>query len=131
MCVFCEKEINRDLILIETDYSLLIANKFPLGNSNLMAIPKRHVESITELDSNEIKDIMDLIVFATSKIESSFKPEGFNIFINQGLIAGQTISHLHIHIVPRSEKDGLENFKRNGEKKEITEKELEELKRIF
>ena len=61
-----------------------------------------------------------------------FCPQGLNVFLNEGLIAGQTLEHLHWHVIPRTENDGLENFKRKpGERFEITEEELKALAEIF
>lgn len=128
-CVFCQ--LNKDLILLETSHSILVANYFPLGSLSLLAIPKRHIQSITDLSTKETIDLMGIITLATRKIKTKAKPEGINIFTNEGEIAGQTIPHLHFHIVARNNDDGLENFKRKGEKKTITPEELKLIKGYF
>ncbi|MFA5131394.1 MAG: HIT domain-containing protein [Patescibacteria group bacterium] len=129
MCVFCN--LNKDLILLESKYTVLLANYFPLSDFNLLAIPKRHVYSITDLSIEESADIMQVMALAVNNIKTAIKPEGVNMFINEGKIAGQTIPHLHFHIVVRNTNDNLENFKRNGEKKAITKEDLVLIKTIF
>ena len=129
MCILCE--IDPKLVLLESANSVLLANYFPLSDCSLMVIPKRHVYSITELSGGEASDFMQMIVMATNKIKANLNPEGINIFLNEGEIAGQTVPHLHFHIVARSENDGLENFKRNGDKKIITEEALNKIKNCF
>jgi diadenosine tetraphosphate (Ap4A) HIT family hydrolase len=130
MCVFCEPDKN--LIARESAWCYLIANFFPLGNLiSLLAIPKRHITSIADLTIEEMSDLMQLITTATKKIKEDINPEGINILINEGKIAGQTVSHLHVHIVAREENDGLENFKCNKERHRITEKQLSFVKKLF
>ena len=129
MCVFCN--LNQDVILLESKYSILFANYFPLGDFSLLAIPKRHVYSITGLSIEESADIMQIMTLAVNNIKAVIKPEGINIFLNEGEIAGQTIPHLHFHIVARNNGDNLENFKRNGEKRAITKEELILIKNLF
>jgi diadenosine tetraphosphate (Ap4A) HIT family hydrolase len=129
MCVFCA--LNKDFILLESKYSVLLANYFPLGDLSLLATPRRHVYSITDLSIEELADIMQIIALTINNIKAAINPEGINIFINEGEIAGQTIPHLHFHIVVRNTNDNLENFKRNGEKKAITKEDLVLIKTIF
>ncbi|MBN2884719.1 HIT domain-containing protein [Patescibacteria group bacterium] len=123
--------MNKDLILLESKYSVLLANYFPLSDFNMMVIPKRHVYSITDLSVEESTDIMGIITMAVNNIKTLVKPEGINVFLNEGEIAGQTVPHLHFHIVARNSNDVLENFKRNGEKDLITTDQLKLIKSLF
>lgn len=129
MCIFCL--INPDLILLESENSVLIANYYPIGGLSLLAVPKAHVSSITELSSEALKDLMDLIALAANIIKEKTNPEGLNIFLNEGVIAGQSLSHLHFHIVARSKNDGIKNFERSGPRKIITKEDLVIIKRLF
>jgi diadenosine tetraphosphate (Ap4A) HIT family hydrolase len=130
MCIFCE--VDKNLIARESVWCYLIANFFPLGNLiSLLAIPKRHITSIADLTIDEMSDLMQLVADATKKIKEGINPEGINIFINEGKVASQTVSHLHVHIVARKENDGLENFKCTKERHQITKEQLEFVKEIF
>ncbi|PKM91808.1 HIT family protein [Candidatus Falkowbacteria bacterium HGW-Falkowbacteria-1] len=129
MCVFCET--NGDLIVSESKNSLILINCFPMGKMSLLAIPKRHVESLSELTAEELNDFFQSIVLIENKVKAVLRPEGINIFINEGEIAGQTVNHLHCHIVFRGKNDGLKNFMRKREKKIITPAKIKKIKNIF
>jgi len=123
--------INKELILLTSDHSVVLANCFPIGDFSLLVVPKRHVYSITDLTAEELSDMAQTIALATNNIKANLNPEGANIFLNEGEIAGQTIPHLHFHIVPRTNGDGLENFKRNGEKIRLSADKLESVRSMF
>lgn len=129
MCIFCK--VDKNLVLLESKHSTVLANYFPLGKYSLLAIPKSHKDSITQLTAEELSDLIEIIALAVNNIKSVVNPEGIIVFLNKGEIAGQTIPHLHFHIVARENSDGLENFKRNGEKEAISEEDLRTLKNLF
>jgi histidine triad (HIT) family protein len=129
-CIFCEP--NKDLILLDWSDCLLLANYFPLGNkTSFLVVPKKHVVSITDLPISESTNVMLLVKIAAGRVKNYFKTEGMNIFINDGIIAGQTVPHLHVHIVAREVNDGLENFKRIREKIPIRNDQLTVAKSLF
>jgi histidine triad (HIT) family protein len=123
--------INKELILLTSDHSVVLANCFPIGDFSLLVVPKRHVPSITDLTAEELNDMIQSIALATNHIKANLNPEGVNTFLNEGEIAGQTIPHLHFHIVPRTSGDGLQNFKRKGEKIRLAEDKLELVRSMF
>lgn len=67
----------------------------------MLIIPKRHVADYFELNEAEKNDIWQLVEQAKIFLEENFKPDGFNIGFNSGTAAGQTVFHVHIHIIPR------------------------------
>ena len=73
-----------------------------------MIIPRRHVASFFEITTEEESDMIDALREAKKKVESEFHPDGYNIGINDGLFAGQTVMHLHIHLIPRYKGDSLD-----------------------
>ena len=129
MCIFCNIE-EKKLILV-TSRSLVIVNKYPLGVISFLCIPKPHVSSITELSLGEYTDLMYLVKDITQKVKKNFNPLGINIFINEGVVAGQSIEHLHVHIVARGADDNLKNFERFGELIPITEEEILSVKKTL
>ena len=68
-------------------------------------IPKRHIGSFFDLNTDEREDLMALLQRARVVIDAEFKPDGYNIGINDGPAAGQTVPHLHIHLIPRYKAD--------------------------
>ncbi|MEI7810335.1 MAG: HIT family protein [bacterium] len=128
MCNLCKGDdgFREDLILHETDYCYIMANLFPIGVFSFLIITKRHISSVTETTIEEEIDFMSLIKKVSSCIEKIFNDD-YNIFINKGLNAGQTIPHLHCHLVVNSAQDGVK-IMRKKLKHEIKEEELEDHK---
>lgn len=129
MCIFCKT--NGDLVVKESRNSLILINCFPMGKMSLVAIPKRHVKSISELREDERNDFFELITSAQIRLKLMLEPEGINTFINEGEVAGQNVDHLHCHIILRGKNDGLKNFIRIKEKKIITPTEVQKIKKLF
>ena len=104
LCLVSKKQSTneKNLILKKTKHSFSILNHYPYNNAHVMVSPLKHVKSLELLNDNEILDMLKLVNYTKIKIEKLLKPEGFNIGINLGRIAGAGIpNHVHIHIVPR------------------------------
>jgi diadenosine tetraphosphate (Ap4A) HIT family hydrolase len=129
-CKFCGS-LDTSLVILTTPLSYVIANYYPMGTLSLLAIPRRHVKTITELTFEESADLMQITALAVNNIKLKLKPEGINIFLNEGKIAGQSIKHLHFHIVARNTGDGLENFRCNNVRKAITMEQINTIKELF
>jgi len=78
---------------------------FPVSPGHSLVIPKRHIASFFEVTYDERTALFELLDTAKSAAEAEFHPAGYNIGINDGAAAGQTVSHLHIHLIPRFEGD--------------------------
>jgi diadenosine tetraphosphate (Ap4A) HIT family hydrolase len=88
-------------LLAETDLSLAFLDTFPVSQGHTLVIPKRHIQTIWEMTSEEHADAFDLIRRVMSILKGKFDPHGFNVGVNCGEAAGQTVFHAHIHIIPR------------------------------
>ena len=97
-CPFCQPD--REIIL-SSELSICFYDKFPVSKGHLLVVPKRHVPDYFELNEAEKSDIWQLVEQAKIFLEENFKPDGFNIGFNSGTAAGQTVFHVHIHIIPR------------------------------
>jgi diadenosine tetraphosphate (Ap4A) HIT family hydrolase len=102
-CPFCN--ISEDRVTAEDRNVIAIADDFPVANGHTLVIPKEHVRSIFQLDTNESTDLWEFVVKVRQLLADRFKPDGFSIGINDGDAAGQTVSHAHIHIIPRYKGD--------------------------
>jgi ATP adenylyltransferase len=106
-CVFCLPEghlgpLPERLVLYADKLVFLVMNRYPYNNAHLLVAPRRHVAAITDCTPEERAAIMELAARSVSVLESSMHPDGFNMGINQGRVAGAGISeHLHLHITPR------------------------------
>lgn len=98
-CVFCEMPVSA--YVIESDYFYGLFDKYPVTEGHLLIIPKRHAETLFELTEDERKALFEIMEDGKALLEKKFNPSGFNFGVNQGLTAGQTIPHLHLHIIPR------------------------------
>ncbi len=105
-CIFCvkpaEKADRDNLILYRDKRVFIMMNKYPYNNGHLMVIPYFHTSSFDGLDADTMSDLMKITRYCVDCLGSAFHPEGFNIGINIGHVAGAGIEeHLHIHVVPR------------------------------
>ncbi|MCL5023358.1 MAG: HIT domain-containing protein [Nitrospirae bacterium] len=105
-CIFCEKpkaQSDRDnLILHRSALSFVIMNLYPYNNGHLMVVPYRHLHSITDLNGDELLDLMVMTQLSVRCLKKVFRPEGFNIGLNIGKVAGAGLEeHLHFHVIPR------------------------------
>ena len=102
-CPFCTLPQVR--IIDTSSYGLVVRDAFPISPGHTLIIPKRHVGSFFDLSSDEREDLMSLLGTAKANVEAEFKPDGYNIGINDGPVAGQTVPHLHVHLIPRYKGD--------------------------
>lgn len=105
-CIFCEfpKEGNDEkrLILARSEYSFVIMNKYPYNNGHLLVIPFQHGRNPGDLSQVAQDDLHRLLYRTLDVLTEAFHPDGFNIGMNLGQVAGAGIAeHCHYHIVPR------------------------------
>lgn len=105
-CIFCcmpkEDRDRENLILHRGPLGYVIMNLYPYNNGHLMVVPNRHVYSITDMEDDELLDCMRLVRQSVECLREAFRPEGYNIGVNIGKVAGAGIEeHLHFHIIPR------------------------------
>ncbi|HEY7652843.1 MAG TPA: HIT domain-containing protein [Methylomirabilota bacterium] len=92
----------RALILHRSPRAFLILNAFPYASGHLMAVLIRHVGTIEAAAAEELAEAMTLVQRATRALDAAYHPDGFNVGLNQGRVAGAgVLGHLHIHLVPR------------------------------
>ena len=102
-CPFCNLE--HDRIIDETSSWFVVRDGFPVSAGHTLIIPKRHVSTFFELDKQEFDELYDLINKEKHALDNEYQPAGYNIGVNNGEAAGQTVFHLHIHLIPRYEGD--------------------------
>ena len=102
-CPFCMLPAERILIL--ADEALVIRDASPVSPGHTLVIPRRHIGSFFELSDAERTCMVELLAQAKAELDLSFQPDGFNIGINDGAAAGQTVQHLHLHLIPRYRGD--------------------------
>jgi ATP adenylyltransferase len=105
-CIFCTKPAEGDdeaaLIVARGERCFAMLNAFPYNSGHLMVAPFEHVPSIEDLDDPVLLELMRLTRRSLEALRAVYGPEGFNMGINQGKVAGAGVEdHVHLHIVPR------------------------------
>jgi len=128
-CIFCEIAAGKAPveIIYEDENVLSFLDIKPLNIGHALVIPKRHYENYLDLPADELRNITLISQKIAAKIVKAFEPDGFNIIVNSGKAAGQSIFHFHYHIIPRYSDDKVKFnivFKSygDGEMKQIAEK---------
>jgi diadenosine tetraphosphate (Ap4A) HIT family hydrolase len=103
-CPFCAPEPERDL-LTESAQVYAMLDKYPVNEGHTLVIPKRHVADYFDLAGQEQTACWMLVNRVNQLLQEQLNPDGFNVGINCGEAAGQTINHVHIHVIPRYEDD--------------------------
>ncbi len=98
-CIFCE--LSEGPQEIENKFFYGKFDSYPVSPGHLLIIPKRHVETMFDLTEEERTALCNLVAEGKEMLEDKYHPDGFNFGVNQGVAAGQTIPHLHLHIIPR------------------------------
>lgn len=102
-CPFCSLPASR--IRGHSEHGVWLRDGFPISPGHSLVISKRHVGSFFELSPQEQIALLTLLDEARSAAVAEFNPDGYNIGINDGAAAGQTVPHLHIHLIPRFKGD--------------------------
>lgn len=98
-CPFCTLPEHR--IRDRNDCAVVVRDAFPLTQGHTLVIPTRHVESFFDTTAVERGALLSLLDRAREQLQAELRPDGYNIGINDGRAAGQTVGHLHIHLIPR------------------------------
>ena len=98
-CPFCQ--IPSDRLFYEGDRVVGLWDRFPVSPGHALLIPRRHVPSWFEATPAEQLELIQALEIARQEIGHRHRPDGYNIGINDGKAAGQTVFHLHVHLIPR------------------------------
>lgn len=103
-CPFCFDN-DSPLVFGENVWFNVVYNRAPILPGHVLVIPKRHVESIDELTHAELSALMPFCMKVINVLTEVFKPQGFDVTIQDGSVAGQSVSHTHVHIIARYTND--------------------------
>lgn len=98
-CIFCN--IEKERIILSNKGFYIIKDNFPVSPGHLLIITKEHQENYFELSDLQKSELNNMILKAKEIVEAEFSPDGYNIGMNCGLSAGQTVMHFHCHLIPR------------------------------
>lgn len=98
-CPFCTPDAAQ--AVCANDLAFAFLDGFPVTPGHTLIVPRRHVSSFFETTKEEQAALFDLVAQMRERLLAERSPDGFNIGINDGAAAGQTVMHLHIHLIPR------------------------------
>jgi diadenosine tetraphosphate (Ap4A) HIT family hydrolase len=101
-CPFCRSDRKA---VIETEFALAVLDGYPVAEGHTLVIPRRHVASLFDLPEEEQAAIWRLVADVRRRLADQYRPDGFNIGLNDGQAAGQTVMHAHVHVTPRRRGD--------------------------
>jgi diadenosine tetraphosphate (Ap4A) HIT family hydrolase len=102
-CPFCHVETGR--ILDENELAIAIADAFPVSRGHTLVLNRRHVADFFDLSEAEVDALFKLVFRVQRRLAVELHPDGFNVGVNAGVAAGQTIMHVHVHLIPRISGD--------------------------
>lgn len=108
-CVFC-KIISGDIAnykVYEDKNTLAFLDINPVNSGHILVVPKKHLENTEEADEETLCQIIKTVKKVGKAIKDGLRVEGYNVMLNNGAVAGQVVSHIHFHLVPRLVDDGL------------------------
>ena len=103
-CPFCNLS-DKEGMIVETPTAFAIYDKYPVSPGHALVIPTRHIASYNDLSIYERNAMSNIVPYVCKKIDERFHPDGYNVGINIGEAAGQSVIHCHMHIIPRYKGD--------------------------
>jgi ATP adenylyltransferase len=107
-CIFCnvqsasEDELRARLVVCVTEHAFVVLNRYPFASGHLLVVPHAHVDAVEALDDAAYDATFRLLRDSVVRVKRAFKPEGVNVGMNLGAVAGAGIAeHAHAHVVPR------------------------------
>ncbi|NLW91347.1 MAG: HIT family protein [Syntrophomonadaceae bacterium] len=101
VCPFCSP----DQVILSNNLAYAIFDRYPVNEGHMLIIPYRHVVDYWDSSREERQAINDLLEECKVFLDQRFQPDAYNIGVNCGEAAGQTVFHLHIHLIPRYKGD--------------------------
>ena len=105
-CPFCK--IPPERVVEGNEFAILVRDSYPLTPGHSLVIPRRHVQSIFDVVPEELQALWKLVEKARALIDDLHRPANYNLGINDGPAAGQSVPHLHVHVIPRYRGDVVE-----------------------
>ena len=102
-CPFCDPEPSR--LLVADGLVLAMRDGYPVSRGHSLIVPRRHVGSFGEASLEEQSAMLAMLQRVRALLDAELRPDGYNIGINDGAAAGQTVMHVHMHVIPRYRGD--------------------------
>lgn len=104
-CLFCKWKNEKEKIIIENDLAFARPDEFAVSPGHTLFMTKRHVKDFFETTDEERNAIFELVDKVKEMLDEKYSPTGYNIGMNCGVSAGQSVMHIHVHLIPRYDGD--------------------------
>lgn len=127
-CIFCKIVAGEipDYKIYENDKVTAFLDIMPIHPGHTLIVPKQHIQNLEEISEEDLSEVMKVVKIVGKAVKDGLGAKGYNILSNNDPIAGQSVPHLHFHVVPRVENDGLNQWAqgtyKDGEAEEVTQK---------
>lgn len=127
-CIFCKIAKGKipSATIYEDNHFAVILDVNPATKGHCLIIPKEHFDNIYDLDGETAGKLFSLATCIARALKDALKCDGLNVIQNNGEIAGQTVNHFHLHLIPRYEGDGVDL---TWPQHEVSQDELEEIRK--
>jgi diadenosine tetraphosphate (Ap4A) HIT family hydrolase len=102
-CPFCPPPADR--VVATNELAVAIRDGYPVSPGHTLVIPQRHVASLADVTIDEAKALWELLAEVRARVDAELRPDGYNVGVTDGRAAGQTVMHLHVHLIPRFDGD--------------------------
>jgi histidine triad (HIT) family protein len=127
-CIFCQiisKKIPAKIVY-EDDNSIAFLDINPINPGHTIIIPKEHSETILDINPENLSKLIQAVKIVSEAVTKALNADGVNVMQNNKEIAGQGVPHIHFHVIPRFNEDGVQYFF-GSQTKKMDEKKLEEI----
>lgn len=104
-CLFCEWKEHKEKIIFENELAFATYDGYAVSKGHMLFMTKRHVDNFFNITLDERNAIFELVNEAKKMLDEEYKPDGYNIGMNCGVAAGQSVMHIHVHLIPRYNGD--------------------------
>jgi diadenosine tetraphosphate (Ap4A) HIT family hydrolase len=99
-CPFCER-LRFANVSSAGGMAVAFADRFPVADGHMLVVPRRHLPRLEDLPVSEWQDVFELVRETARELVASTDVDGVNVGVNSGAVAGQTVEHAHVHVIPR------------------------------
>ncbi len=129
-CIFCkiiDGKIPSATILENSEFKVIL-DRFPGNEGHVLILPKKHYANIFEIEPETAGKLFQLAVLISRAMKASLGFENMNVVQNNGPVAGQTVNHFHLHLIPRYEGDGVDI---KWKQLDLTDEQLETVRKTI
>ena len=104
-CIFCDPSVKEKFMILENELFHSRWDEHPVSDGHALVVPNKHIISFFDLSDEKLIKMYDVILVTKKTVDEKYHPDAYNLGINEGMAAGRTVNHFHIHLIPRYKGD--------------------------